>query len=93
MRGPSGTSWYSFTPTILDQRYGTGLEDQVTGIHHSGEEFADPNGWRKQRQRRGSIGSDTSKAGSGRLRKAGNTSGAGNDQRSSVQTSAKDRRY
>jgi type II secretory pathway component GspD/PulD (secretin) len=34
------------TPTILDQRYGTGLEDQVTGVHHSGEEYADPNGWR-----------------------------------------------
>ncbi len=34
------------TPTILEQRYGTGLEDQVNGLHHSGEEFADPNGWR-----------------------------------------------
>ena len=34
------------TPTIIDQHYGTGLEDQVTGLHHSGEEFADPNGWR-----------------------------------------------
>src|SRR5581483_2428354 len=34
------------TPTILDQCYGTGLEDQVGGLHHSGEEFADPNGWR-----------------------------------------------
>lgn len=34
------------TPTIIDQRYGTGLEDQVAGLHHSGEEFADPNGWR-----------------------------------------------
>ncbi len=34
------------TPTILDQRYGTGLEDQVGGLHHSGEEYADPNGWR-----------------------------------------------
>ncbi len=34
------------TPTILDARYGTGLEDQVSGIHHSGEEFADPDGWR-----------------------------------------------
>ncbi len=34
------------TPTILDQRYGTGLEDQVNGIHHVGEEYADPNGWR-----------------------------------------------
>ncbi len=34
------------TPTILDQRYGTGLEDQVSGLRHSGEEFADPNGWR-----------------------------------------------
>jgi type II secretory pathway component GspD/PulD (secretin) len=34
------------TPTIIDQRYGTGLEDQVTGLHHSGEEYADPNGWR-----------------------------------------------
>lgn len=34
------------TPTIIDQRYGTGLEDQISGLHHTGEEFADPNGWR-----------------------------------------------
>ncbi len=34
------------TPTILDQRYGTGLEDQVSGVHHTGEEYADPDGWR-----------------------------------------------
>ncbi|HEY0369662.1 MAG TPA: hypothetical protein VGC85_08710 [Chthoniobacterales bacterium] len=34
------------TPTIIDSHYGTGLEDQVSGIHHAGEEFADPNGWR-----------------------------------------------
>ncbi len=34
------------TPTILEQRYGTGLEDQVTGLHQTGEEYADPNGWR-----------------------------------------------
>ncbi len=34
------------TPTILQQGYGTGLEDQVTGLHHSGAEYADPNGWR-----------------------------------------------
>jgi type IV pilus assembly protein PilQ len=34
------------TPTIIDQRYGTGLEDQVSGLHHSGEEYSDPNGWR-----------------------------------------------
>ena len=34
------------TPTIIDQRYGTGLEDQVSGVHHSREEYADPNGWR-----------------------------------------------
>jgi type IV pilus assembly protein PilQ len=34
------------TPTILDQRYGTGLEDQVSGVHHVGDEYADPNGWR-----------------------------------------------
>jgi type IV pilus assembly protein PilQ len=34
------------TPTIIDQQYGTGLEDQTSGLHHSGEEFADPNGWR-----------------------------------------------
>ncbi len=34
------------TPTILDPHYGTGLEDQVTGLTHSGEEYADPNGWR-----------------------------------------------
>jgi type IV pilus assembly protein PilQ len=34
------------TPTIVDPRYGTGLEDQVTGVHHVGEDYADPNGWR-----------------------------------------------
>jgi type IV pilus secretin PilQ/predicted competence protein len=34
------------TPTIIDQHYGTGLEDQVSGLRHTGEEFADPNGWR-----------------------------------------------
>jgi Flp pilus assembly secretin CpaC len=34
------------TPTIIDQHYGTGLEDQISGLHHSGEEYADPNGWR-----------------------------------------------
>lgn len=34
------------TPTIIDQNYGTGLEDQISGLHHSGEEYADPNGWR-----------------------------------------------
>ena len=34
------------TPTIIDSHYGTGLEDQVSGLHHTGEEFSDPNGWR-----------------------------------------------
>src|SRR6185436_14565086 len=34
------------TPTIIKQGYGTGLESQVSGLTHSGEEFADPNGWR-----------------------------------------------
>jgi type IV pilus secretin PilQ/predicted competence protein len=34
------------TPTIIQQGYGTGLEDQVSGLNHSGEEFADPDGWR-----------------------------------------------
>jgi hypothetical protein len=34
------------TPTIIDQHYGTGLEDQVSGLHNTGEEYADPNGWR-----------------------------------------------
>jgi type IV pilus assembly protein PilQ len=34
------------TPTVIKQGYGTGLEDQVSGLTHSGEEYADPNGWR-----------------------------------------------
>ncbi len=34
------------TPTIVKPGYGTGLENQVSGIAHSGEEYADPNGWR-----------------------------------------------
>jgi type IV pilus secretin PilQ/predicted competence protein len=34
------------TPTIIKQGYGTGLEEQVSGVKHSGDEYADPNGWR-----------------------------------------------
>jgi type IV pilus assembly protein PilQ len=34
------------TPTIIDPHYGTGLEDQVGGLHHTREEYSDPNGWR-----------------------------------------------
>ncbi len=35
------------TPTIINQPYGTGLEDQVTGLKNSNNnEFADPVGWR-----------------------------------------------
>ncbi len=34
------------TPTVLEHGQGTGLEDQVGGLHDSGEEYADPNGWR-----------------------------------------------
>ncbi|RYD84029.1 MAG: hypothetical protein EOP84_06650 [Verrucomicrobiaceae bacterium] len=34
------------TPTVLKPGYGTGLEDQVSGLRHSGDEYADPNGWR-----------------------------------------------
>ena len=31
------------TPTILDQGYGSGLEDQISGLRHTGEAYADPN--------------------------------------------------
>jgi type IV pilus assembly protein PilQ len=34
------------TPTIIKQGYGTGLENQIGGLKNSGDEFADPNGWR-----------------------------------------------
>jgi type IV pilus secretin PilQ/predicted competence protein len=34
------------TPTIIKQGYGTGLESQISGLKNSGNEFADPNGWR-----------------------------------------------
>jgi len=34
------------TPTVIKQGYGTGLESQVSGLSHAGEEYADPNGWR-----------------------------------------------
>jgi type IV pilus secretin PilQ/predicted competence protein len=34
------------TPTIINSKYGTGLEDQVSGLHHIGEEYSDINGWR-----------------------------------------------
>lgn len=30
----------------MEQRYGTGREDQISGLHHSGEGNADPNKWR-----------------------------------------------
>ncbi len=41
------------TPTIIKQGYGTGLEDQVSGLKNTGEEYADPNGWRNNA--RGSV--------------------------------------
>ncbi len=34
------------TPTIIKPGYGTGLENQISGLKNSGNEFADPNGWR-----------------------------------------------
>ncbi len=34
------------TPTVIKDGYGTGLEGQVSGLTHTGDEFADPNGWR-----------------------------------------------
>ena len=34
------------TPTIIKSGYGTGLEDQISGLKNVGNEFADPNGWR-----------------------------------------------
>ena len=36
------------TPTIISQTYGTGLEDQITGLKDINlrTEYADPNGWR-----------------------------------------------
>ena len=36
------------TPTIISQQYGTGLEDQITGLKNTNvtHEYADPNGWR-----------------------------------------------
>jgi type IV pilus assembly protein PilQ len=34
------------TPTVIKDGYGTGLESQVSGLTHSGDEYADPNGWR-----------------------------------------------
>src|SRR5205814_8951701 len=43
------------TPTILDQHYGTGLEDQVSGVHHVGEEYADLNGWRNHAKGAGRV--------------------------------------
>lgn len=35
------------TPTILDDRYYTGLEDQVNGFTDRREVYADPHGWRQ----------------------------------------------
>ena len=36
------------TPTIISQQFGTGLEDQVTGLKNANSrtDYADPNGWR-----------------------------------------------
>ncbi len=35
------------TPTIISQQFGTGLEDQITGLKNSNrDEYADPHGWR-----------------------------------------------
>jgi type II secretory pathway component GspD/PulD (secretin) len=34
------------TPNIINEGYGTGLEPQIRGLQNTGNEFADPNGWR-----------------------------------------------
>jgi general secretion pathway protein D len=34
------------TPTVIKPGYGTGLEDQITGLKNVSDEFADPRGWR-----------------------------------------------
>jgi type IV pilus assembly protein PilQ len=35
------------TPTIISDKFGTGLEDQITGLKNSNrDEYADPHGWR-----------------------------------------------
>ncbi len=60
------------TPTIIDSKYGTGLEDQVSGLHHVGEEYSDINGWRNNAA--GAVRlvptRDTAAAGNGRIRGA-----------------------
>ena len=68
------------TPTIIDQHYGTGLEDQVSGVHHSGEEYADPNGWRNNAKGSVRLVPDIAAPGRGRLSETGNAAGPGHYQ-------------
>jgi len=68
------------TPTIIDQRYGTGLEDQVSGLHHTGEEYADPNGWRNNAKGAVRLVPTAQRQVAGRLSQTGNTAGAGNSE-------------
>jgi type IV pilus secretin PilQ/predicted competence protein len=89
------------TPTIIDQRYGTGLEDQVSGVHHSGEEFADPNGWRNNAK--GAVrlvptstrqnAADYPKPGTPPAPARGSTSAAGTAEQVQFMSTAKDRDY
>jgi len=48
-----------------------GLEDQVSGLRHVGEEYANPNGLAKQRQGRRAFNADVTSSVSGRLPQAG----------------------
>ena len=59
------------TPTIIKQGYGTGLEDQVTGLHSSGDEYADPNGWRNNAKGAVRLVPTSRPPGRGRLPEAG----------------------
>ncbi len=63
------------TPTIIKQGYGTGLEDQVTGLNHSGDEYADPNGWRNNAKGAVRAHADCQSSACGRLSQAGSASG------------------
>ena len=67
------------TPTILEQRYGTGLEDQVSGLHHSGEEFADPNGWRNNAKGAVRLVPTSNRQVVSRLSEPGHRAGSGED--------------
>ena len=81
------------TPTIITSKYGTGLEDQVSGLHHVGRGIRRHQRLAQQRQGRCSAGADRQPAGRSGLPETGNAAAPRNGRRCAIQEFSQGSRF